>query len=95
MRRWGVLGPIAKQKGWAPGAIMDWKTGPAGWVLWVSLAIMLGDSLSSLALLAVTTTKHLLQQRQAKPPRIHSNLLSAGALLPAVPRALATGQYGR
>ena len=63
MGRWALLGPLAKSKGWAPGEVMDWRTGPAGWVLWVSLAIMLGDSLSSLGLLAVTTTRHALQQR--------------------------------
>ena len=35
----------------APGEIADWQEGAAGWVLWISLAIMLGDSLTSLSLL--------------------------------------------
>ena len=36
---------------------MDWKTGATGWILWVSLAIMLGDSLTSLSLLVISSTK--------------------------------------
>ncbi|KAK9902795.1 hypothetical protein WJX75_006292 [Coccomyxa subellipsoidea] len=54
---YGILGPYARAKGWAPGEIMDWKTGATGWILWVSLAIMLGDSLTSLSLLVITSTK--------------------------------------
>ena len=50
-----MLGPFARHRGWAPGPIGDWKTGATGWVLWVSLAIMLGDSLTSLSLLLVTS----------------------------------------
>ena len=67
--RWGVLGPYAQHKGWAPGPVMDWRTGAAGWILWVSLAIMLGDSLTSLGVLAVSTTRRALQQRYAASPR--------------------------
>ncbi|BDA51281.1 Putative oligopeptide transporter YGL114W [Coccomyxa sp. Obi] len=54
---YGILGPYARARGWAPGAIMDWKTGATGWILWVSLAIMLGDSLTSLSLLVISSTK--------------------------------------
>lgn len=38
---WGVLSPIAKNNGWAPGNVSDWETGSKGWIVWVSLAIML------------------------------------------------------
>lgn len=54
---YGMLGPFAKHKGWAPGPIGDWKSGATGWVLWISLAIMLGDSLTSLSLLLITSLK--------------------------------------
>ncbi|KAK9800344.1 hypothetical protein WJX73_006522 [Symbiochloris irregularis] len=63
---WAVLGPIAKGRGWAPGPIMDWHSGAAGWILWVSLAIMLGDSLSSLGMLGVSTTKSALRSWMAQ-----------------------------
>jgi len=46
---WGILSPLAKNKGWAPGPIGDWETGSKGWIVWVSLAIMLADSIISLA----------------------------------------------
>ena len=50
---WGVLSPLAKNKGWAPGPVNDWGTGSKGWIVWVSLAIMLADSIVSLGWLIV------------------------------------------
>ncbi|KAI9674118.1 MAG: hypothetical protein M1817_001936 [Caeruleum heppii] len=41
---WGVLSPLAKWKGWAPGEVGDWETGGKGWIVWVSLSIMLADA---------------------------------------------------
>ncbi|KAI9845531.1 MAG: hypothetical protein M1838_001699 [Thelocarpon superellum] len=49
---WGILSPLAKTQGWAPGPVKDWTTGSKGWIVWVSLAIMLADSIVSLAWLA-------------------------------------------
>lgn len=45
---WGILSPLAKSRGWAPGPVNDWSTGSKGWIVWVSLAIMLADSVVSL-----------------------------------------------
>ncbi|KAJ3003405.1 hypothetical protein NUW54_g5316 [Trametes sanguinea] len=45
---WGVLSPLAKYSGWAPGPVGDMTTGSRGWILWVSLAIMCSDSVISL-----------------------------------------------
>ncbi|KAJ5793722.1 hypothetical protein N7457_000321 [Penicillium paradoxum] len=45
---WGILSPLAKSRGWASGPVNDWETGSKGWILWLSLAIMLADSLVSL-----------------------------------------------
>lgn len=50
---WGVLSPLAKHKGWAPGPVSDWTTGSKGWIVWISLAIMLADSLVSLGWLVL------------------------------------------
>ena len=52
---YGILGPYARGQGWAPGPIMDWKDGATGWILWISLAIMLGDSLTSLSILIINS----------------------------------------
>jgi len=49
---WGVLSPLAKHKGWAPGPVSDWETGSKGWIVWISLAIMLADSVVSLGYIA-------------------------------------------
>ena len=61
---YGILGPFARSKGWAPGSIGDWKSGATGWILWVSLAIMLGDSLTSLALLLGQSALQELRKRR-------------------------------
>ncbi|KAM7200557.1 OPT oligopeptide transporter domain containing protein [Naviculisporaceae sp. PSN 640] len=49
---WGILSPLAKYKGWAPGSVDDWEHGSKGWIVWVSLAIMLADAVISLGYLA-------------------------------------------
>lgn len=45
---WGVLSPLSKHEGWAPGPVGDMTNGARGWILWTSLAIMCADSLVSL-----------------------------------------------
>ena len=50
---WGILSPLAKSRGWAPGPVFDWTTGSKGWIVWVSLAIMLADSVVSLGWLVL------------------------------------------
>jgi uncharacterized oligopeptide transporter (OPT) family protein len=50
---WGILSPLAKSKGWAPGSVDDWENGSKGWIIWISLAIMLADSVISLGYIAL------------------------------------------
>ncbi|QSZ35881.1 hypothetical protein DSL72_007003 [Monilinia vaccinii-corymbosi] len=50
---WGILSPLAKNRGWASGPVNDWETGSKGWIVWISLAIMLADSVISLGYIAV------------------------------------------
>ncbi|KAJ5771393.1 uncharacterized protein N7511_003444 [Penicillium nucicola] len=45
---WGILSPLAKARGWAPGPVDSWDDGSKAWIVWVSLAIMLADSIVSL-----------------------------------------------
>lgn len=52
---WAILSPLAKHKGWAPGPVGDWEIGSKGWIIWVSLAIMLADSIINLGWLIVRT----------------------------------------
>ena len=50
---WGVLSPLAKWEGWTSGPVDDWQSGSKGWIVWVSLAIMLADSIISLGWLVL------------------------------------------
>lgn len=50
---WGILSPLAKARGWAPGPVDSWDDGSKAWIVWVSLAIMLADSLVSLGWLVI------------------------------------------
>ncbi|CAL5871674.1 uncharacterized protein PFLUO_LOCUS5927 [Penicillium psychrofluorescens] len=50
---WGILSPLAKARGWAPGPVQSWKDGSKAWIVWISLAIMLADSLVSLGWLVI------------------------------------------
>ncbi|PYH48358.1 OPT family oligopeptide transporter [Aspergillus saccharolyticus JOP 1030-1] len=50
---WGLLSPLAKARGWAPGPVDSWEDGSKAWIVWVSLAIMLADSIVSLSWLVV------------------------------------------
>ncbi|KAJ2452470.1 OPT super [Coemansia sp. RSA 2336] len=56
---WGILSPLAKAEGWAPGPVTDWKTGSRGWILWVSLAVMIAESTISLGIVAFKETRAL------------------------------------
>jgi len=53
---WAVLSPIAKHNGWAPGEVNDWENGSKGWIVWVSLAIMLADAVVNLGWLLLRPT---------------------------------------
>ncbi|KAI8870303.1 OPT superfamily oligopeptide transporter [Ramicandelaber brevisporus] len=48
---WGILSPIAKNNGWAPGDVGNWKNGSKGWILWISLAVMIAESFVSLGVM--------------------------------------------
>ncbi|CAK7217442.1 OPT super [Sporothrix eucalyptigena] len=50
---WAILSPLAKYRGWAPGPIEDWETGSKGWIVWISIAIMLADGIVSLSHVAI------------------------------------------
>ncbi len=64
---WGILSPLARRKAWAPGPVSDWNTGSKGWIVWISLAIMLADSIVSLGWL-------ILRPLLLHGPSIYANL---------------------
>ncbi|POS82803.1 hypothetical protein EPUL_005108, partial [Erysiphe pulchra] len=51
---WGILSPLAKYRGWAPGPVDNWESGGKGWIMWISLAIMFADSIISLGYIGLS-----------------------------------------
>ncbi len=51
---WTILGPTARRAGWAPGPVGSSKDGPQGWLVWIALATIFSESMSSLLVLLVT-----------------------------------------
>lgn len=45
---WGILSPVAKYQGWAPGPVGDWENGSRAWILWVGMGLILGDTIVGL-----------------------------------------------
>lgn len=75
---WGLLAPLAKYMGWAPGPVNDWVTGGQGWVLWLSLSVMISDSIVSFL---VVTVKSLISLRISLRVDRHKRLIKAGQIL--------------
>ena len=79
---WAFLSPLAKDKGWAPGPVNDWETGSKGWIVWVSLAIMLADAVVSLGWLVLRPTIDLTvaygpqMKRSIKRGTFHNDFLN-------------------
>lgn len=78
--------------GWAPGGVDDPAFGAKSWLLWVSLAIMLGDSFVSILSMAVKAFFGIIKGRLANAPippddpcppgqRVPTSWWSAGLLL--------------
>ncbi|KAI5957883.1 OPT8 [Candida margitis] len=63
---WGVLAPLSKYMKWAPGPINDWVTGGQGWILWVSLSIMVADSLVSFVVLSTKSVRDFVKDYRSR-----------------------------
>ncbi|KAG0174235.1 hypothetical protein DFQ30_005277 [Apophysomyces sp. BC1015] len=62
---WGILSPMAYYAGWAPGPVSDWKTGSKGWILWVSLGVMVAESIVSLGIVMVRSVVNMMGGKDA------------------------------
>ena len=64
---WGVLSPIAKQNGWAPGPVDDWDSGSRGWILWIGMGLILGDTVVGLGwILVKPMVSTVMKQKQRR-----------------------------
>ncbi|KAJ9109075.1 hypothetical protein QFC21_000402 [Naganishia friedmannii] len=61
---WAILSPLAKHKGWAPGPVSSSTDGSRGWILWISLAIMIAESVISLLPIVISYSSNVLKQFQ-------------------------------
>jgi uncharacterized oligopeptide transporter (OPT) family protein len=95
---WGILGPLAQSKGWAPGAVMNFAEGPRGWILWTGVAVLVSESLTSLALSwrtfvkTLTTPTTLGEDADADPEAI-PNSWWIGGILVASPILMVIAAY--
>lgn len=85
---WAILGPLAQYNGWAPGTniMHDFATGPRGWILWPGVAILVAESLMSLAFswrtfVKVLTTRATLGESGRDDPEAIPNSWWIGGLL--------------
>eukprot|EP00927_Polykrikos_kofoidii_P066897 TRINITY_DN62457_c0_g1_i1.p1 TRINITY_DN62457_c0_g1~~TRINITY_DN62457_c0_g1_i1.p1 ORF type:complete len:657 (-),score=91.03 TRINITY_DN62457_c0_g1_i1:46-1791(-) len=83
---WGILGPLAQAKGWASGPIDSWETGPQGWVLWVSIGLMLGEALTSFLFIV---GRHLLTEWHDRGDRSGVGLQIRSSADRCIPREVA------
>ncbi|KAG0233262.1 hypothetical protein BGX31_004880 [Mortierella sp. GBA43] len=45
---WAILSPIVTNKGWVTGPVGSSTTGARGWILWISLGVMIAEAVVSL-----------------------------------------------
>lgn len=69
---WGLLAPLAKYLGWAPGPIDDWTTGGQGWILWLSLSVMIADSLVSFVVVTARSLGGLQMRSHESQPLLET-----------------------
>jgi len=74
---WAVLSPLAHAMGWATGEPLDDTTGGRSWVIWVSLAVMASESISSVVALGLSKTPVTVQTCMRRTVR--AVIKSAGA----------------
>lgn len=68
---WFILSPISKWTGWAPGPTDNWKTGSEGWIMWISLSIMISDSVVSLLVISLRALVRYVDEYYSRPPQLH------------------------
>ncbi|KAF5683075.1 oligopeptide transporter [Fusarium denticulatum] len=86
---WGILSPLAKYNGWAPGSVGEFDNGARGWILCVGMGLVLGDTFVALAWIVVQLISNpikaslLLRTRPlASQPQEQVSLLSNPSVVP-------------
>jgi uncharacterized oligopeptide transporter (OPT) family protein len=95
---WGILGPLAQSRGWAPGNVMSFADGPRGWILWSGVAVLVSESLTSLALswrtfVKTLTTRAALGEDESTDPELIPNSWWIGGIIVASPILMVIADY--
>ncbi|KAK7429143.1 OPT superfamily [Neonectria magnoliae] len=72
---------MAKHNGWASGAVADFENGSRGWILWVDVGLILGDTVIALGWITPQTLDPMGHRRSGKSPRVTESI-SQTPLLP-------------
>ncbi|GAA5815109.1 hypothetical protein MFLAVUS_008615 [Mucor flavus] len=78
---WGILSPLAHVSGWAPGPISDWKSGSKGWILWISLGVMISESIVSLLVVLIKQLIVMIRSRMHNSNTTEENVLQRESLM--------------
>jgi len=70
---WAILSPYANRRGWAPGPIEDWNTGSRGWIVWVSLSVLIADALVKISWICLRPFWIRYEERLARLPQLIKN----------------------
>jgi uncharacterized oligopeptide transporter (OPT) family protein len=95
---WAILAPIAQSNGWSPGVVMSYADGPRGWILWPGVAVLVSESLTSLALSWRTfaktfTTRVALGEKSTANTELIPNSWWIGGILVASPVLMVIADY--
>lgn len=83
---WGVLAPLAEHQRWATGPIDDWLHGAQGWILWISLSVMISDSLVLFLVVVARSARDGYRRMRAPSPYLPLIPKPAAVAQPDVPR---------
>lgn len=92
---WAILSPLAALNQWVTGPADDAETGSRGWVMWISLSILLADTLVNLCWLLV---RHIIQRvllTRLQDPHLTRKISSSSLNNHGSARDSQSGQCGR
>ncbi|KAF9958769.1 hypothetical protein BGZ65_001185 [Modicella reniformis] len=77
---WGILSPIVTKKQWVTGPVGSSTTGARGWILWISLGVMIAEAVVSLlGVIALSLIAHYRRRTREKRRAERKAALEASA----------------
>jgi OPT family oligopeptide transporter len=77
---WGILSPLATLNKWVTGPVGNSTTGARGWILWISLGVMIAESIVSLlGVVVLSLVEHRRYKLRAARHAKHMNILAGSS----------------